>query len=86
MEPADHPDVKVCLLEPFLFFCSVPPSILAFLPCNRSVVWSVSWSVNSGILAAAGGDNQVTLWRQDCVGEWKQVGSVAEDASTAVAE
>ena len=44
-----------------------------------SIVWSVSWSVTGGILAAAGGDNQVTLWREDTLGEWKPIGAVSED-------
>eukprot|EP00322_Chrysochromulina_rotalis_P006012 CAMPEP_0115830130 /NCGR_PEP_ID=MMETSP0287-20121206/1459_1 /TAXON_ID=412157 /ORGANISM="Chrysochromulina rotalis, Strain UIO044" /LENGTH=280 /DNA_ID=CAMNT_0003283425 /DNA_START=24 /DNA_END=863 /DNA_ORIENTATION=+ len=41
-----------------------------------AVVWSVSWSVSGGILAAAGGDNQVTLWRETATGEWTQIGQL----------
>jgi len=48
------------------------------LPC---AVWSVSWSVTGGILAAAGGDNQVTLWRENAVGEWQRIGSLSEESS-----
>ena len=44
----------------------------------RSAVWSVSWSVTGGILAVAGGDNQVTLWRESHVGEWVQIGALEE--------
>jgi len=46
-----------------------------------SVVWSVSWSVTGGILAAAGGDNQVTLWRENVMGEWLQVGQLSEESA-----
>jgi protein transport protein SEC13 len=38
----------------------------------------VSWSVTGGILAVAGGDNQVTLWRESHVGEWVQIGALEE--------
>jgi len=48
------------------------------MPC---IVWSVSWSVTGSILAAAGGDNQVTLWKEDTLGEWKQIGQLSEDAT-----
>jgi protein transport protein SEC13 len=48
------------------------------MPC---AVWSVSWSVTGGILAAAGGDNQVTLWRENMLGDWERLGQVLEDAS-----
>ena len=44
----------------------------------RSAVWSVSWSVTGGILAVAGGDNQVTLWRESHVDEWVQIGALEE--------
>ena len=47
------------------------------MPC---AVWSVSWSVTGSILAAAGGDNQVTLWKENAVGEWKQIGQLSEDS------
>lgn len=45
------------------------------------MVWSVSWSVTGGILAAAGGDNQVTLWRENTLGEWLQVGQLSEESA-----
>lgn len=44
----------------------------------KDVVWSVSWSITGGILATAGGDNHVTLWKEDTFGKWNQVGSLAE--------
>ena len=31
-------------------------------------------------LAAAGGDNVVTLWKENALGEWKQIGSLSEDS------
>ena len=52
-----------------------PKEIL--MPCT---VWSVSWSVTGSILAAAGGDNQVTLWKENALGEWKQIGQLSEDS------
>ena len=42
------------------------------------VVWSVSWSVTGSVLAAAGGDNQVTLWKENALGEWKQIGQLSD--------
>ena len=44
------------------------------------VVWSVSWSASGAILAVAGGDNVVTLWKENALGEWKQIGQLSEDA------
>ena len=68
--------------------CASPPPILppdsttkiTLCVCFslRSAVWSVSWSVTGGILAVAGGDNQVTLWRESHVGEWVQIGALEE--------
>ena len=59
-----------------------PDSTTKVTPCVcfslRSAVWSVSWSVTGGILAVAGGDNQVTLWRESHVGEWVQIGALEE--------
>jgi len=43
-------------------------------------IFSVSWSLTGGVLAAAGGDNQVTLWKANALGEWEQIGQLSEDA------
>jgi len=43
------------------------------------LVWSVSWSATGGILAVAGGDNQVTLWKEDAMGQWLNIGQLSED-------
>lgn len=42
------------------------------------VVWRVSWSITGNILAVAGGDNKVTLWKEAADGEWKCISSVEE--------
>ncbi|XP_037953439.1 protein SEC13 homolog [Teleopsis dalmanni] len=34
------------------------------------VVWSVSWSVTGNILAVTGGDNKVTLWKENNENQW----------------
>ena len=47
---------------------------------HQAAIWSVSWSVTGGILAAAGGDNQVTLWRENAMGEWGRIGQLSEDS------
>ena len=46
-----------------------------------AAVWSVSWSMTGGILAAASGDNQVTLWKESALGEWQRIGQLSEDSS-----
>lgn len=43
-----------------------------------AAVWSVSWSVTGGILAAAAGDNQVTLWKETALGDWVRIGQLSE--------
>ena len=44
-------------------------------------VWRVSWSVTGNILAVSGGDNQVTLWKDNLLGEWEQIGQLSEDGT-----
>uniref|UniRef100_A0A6M2DM25 Protein SEC13 homolog n=1 Tax=Xenopsylla cheopis TaxID=163159 RepID=A0A6M2DM25_XENCH len=34
------------------------------------VVWNVSWSLTSNILAVSGGDNKVSLWRENNESQW----------------
>lgn len=37
------------------------------------VVWRVSWSLSGNILAVSCGDNKVTLWKENLLGEWECV-------------
>lgn len=37
-----------------------------------SVVWRVSWSLSGNALAISGGDNKVTVWKENLKGEWEQ--------------
>lgn len=43
-----------------------------------SVLWRVSWSPSGNILAVSGGDNKVTLWKENLKGEWENVREVTE--------
>lgn len=45
-------------------------------------VWRVSWSITGNILAVSGGDNQVTLWKDNLLGDWEQIGQLSEDGTT----
>ncbi|XP_046393101.1 protein SEC13 homolog [Ischnura elegans] len=36
----------------------------------EDVVWSVSWSITGHVLAVSGGDNKVTLWKENEDGRW----------------
>jgi len=40
------------------------------------VVWHVSWSVTGNILAVSGGDNKVSLWKENMEGQWVCVSDV----------
>lgn len=42
------------------------------------VVWRVSWSLSGNVLAVSGGDNKVTLWKENLKGEWESAGVVEE--------
>lgn len=42
------------------------------------VVWRVSWSLSGNILAVSGGDNKVTLWKENLKGDWESAGVVDE--------
>lgn len=41
-------------------------------------VWRVSWSLSGNVLAVTGGDNQVTLWKENLDGEWETAGKMQE--------
>jgi len=42
------------------------------------VTWRVSWSLSGNVLAVSGGDNKVTLWKEDLKGNWEMVREVTE--------
>ncbi|KAL8906871.1 MAG: hypothetical protein Q9171_006086 [Xanthocarpia ochracea] len=43
-----------------------------------AVLWRVSWSLSGNVLAVAGGDNKVSLWKENLKGEWDCVKTVEE--------
>ncbi|KAF3901405.1 Coronin-2B [Arthrobotrys entomopaga] len=43
-----------------------------------AVVWRVSWSLSGNVLAVSGGDNKVTLWKENLQGTWEKVTTVTE--------
>ena len=42
------------------------PTVLGF----DAVLWRVSWSLSGNVLAVSGGDNKVSLWKENLRGEW----------------
>lgn len=40
------------------------------------VCWRASWSLSGNILAVSGGDNKVTLWKENLQGKWEPAGEV----------
>jgi protein transport protein SEC13 len=42
------------------------------------VLWRVSWSLSGNVLAVSGGDNKVSLWKENLKGEWERVKSIEE--------
>lgn len=40
------------------------------------VCWRASWSMSGNVLAISGGDNKVTLWKENLNGKWEQAGEV----------
>jgi len=52
------------------------------LPKFPDVVWRVSWSITGNILAVAGGDNKVTLWKEGLDSEWKCISALSEEGET----
>lgn len=43
-----------------------------------AVVWRVSWSLSGNILAVSGGDNKVSLWKENLKGKWEKVKDIEE--------
>ncbi|KAL6263905.1 hypothetical protein P5V15_003986 [Pogonomyrmex californicus] len=43
------------------------------------VIWNVSWSLTGGILAVSGGDNKVSLWRENSEGQWACISELNKD-------
>uniref|UniRef100_A0A914W122 Protein SEC13 homolog n=1 Tax=Plectus sambesii TaxID=2011161 RepID=A0A914W122_9BILA len=43
------------------------------------VVWHVSWSLCGTILAVSGGDNKVSLWKENLEGEWACISDSEKD-------
>ena len=44
----------------------------------EAVVWRVSWSLSGNVLAVSGGDNKVSLWKENLRGEWECVKEMME--------
>ncbi|CAH2445764.1 COPII vesicle coat, Nup84 nuclear pore sub-complex and Seh1-associated (SEA) complex subunit [Komagataella phaffii CBS 7435] len=40
------------------------------------VCWRASWSLSGNVLAISGGDNKVTLWKENIQGKWESAGEV----------
>lgn len=43
-----------------------------------AVLWRVSWSLSGNVLAVSGGDNKVSLWKENLKGEWDCVKNIEE--------
>ena len=43
-----------------------------------AVLWRVSWSLSGNVLAVSGGDNKVSLWKENLKGEWDCVRWIEE--------
>src|SRR5436309_8175721 len=43
-----------------------------------AVLWRVSWSLSGNVLAVSGGDNKVSLWKENLKGEWDLVKTIEE--------
>ncbi|KAL9029065.1 MAG: hypothetical protein Q9196_002647 [Gyalolechia fulgens] len=44
----------------------------------EAVLWRVSWSLSGNVLAVSGGDNKVSLWKENLKGEWDCVKWIEE--------
>lgn len=47
------------------------------------VLWHVSWSLCATILAVSGGDNKVTLWKENTHETWVKISDTEEDEGSA---
>jgi protein transport protein SEC13 len=43
-----------------------------------AVTWRVSWSLSGNVLAVSGGDNKVSLWKENLKGTWECVRTIEE--------
>ena len=57
------------------------PWTLRILNTFDDVVWHVSWSVMGNILAVSGGDNKVSLWKENFNGEWICINEIQNKGS-----
>ncbi|KAL8961483.1 MAG: hypothetical protein Q9193_001964 [Seirophora villosa] len=44
----------------------------------EAALWRVSWSLSGNVLAVSGGDNKVSLWKENLKGEWDCVKWIEE--------
>lgn len=42
------------------------------------VLWRASWSLSGNILALSGGDNKITLWKENLESKWESAGEVEQ--------
>ena len=42
------------------------------------VLWRVSWSLSGNILAVSGGDDKVSLWKENLKGQWEKIKDIEE--------
>uniref|UniRef100_A0A7S0G7X6 Protein SEC13 homolog n=1 Tax=Rhodosorus marinus TaxID=101924 RepID=A0A7S0G7X6_9RHOD len=47
-------------------------------------VWSVSWSLTGNILGVASGNDEVTLWKEELDGSWKNITEIMDSGVSAV--
>lgn len=44
----------------------------------EAVLWRVSWSLSGNVLAVSGGDNKVSLWKENLTGAWDCMKNIEE--------
>jgi protein transport protein SEC13 len=47
-------------------------------------IWNVSWSLTGNILGVSGGDNKISLWRENNDGQWTCFSSLNESSTASV--